>query len=89
MCCRIVFDQENDQHGGNTPIRKNMQHQRPIVCPYIAHEHAEELRNIERLLDRLPLVDELIYEDLIRDVDDPENGRPGLSGSQVLRLFVL
>ncbi len=48
-----------------------MQHQRPIVYPYIAHEHAEELRNIERILDRLPLVDELIYEDLIRDVDDP------------------
>jgi hypothetical protein len=35
------------------------------------------------ILDRLPLVDELIYEDLIRNVDDPENGRPGLSGSQV------
>jgi IS5 family transposase len=41
------------------------------------------------ILDRLPLVDELIYEDLIRNVDDPENGRPGLSGSQVLRLIVL
>ena len=70
-------------------MRKNIQHQRPIVYPYIAHEHAEELRNIARILDRLPLVDELIYEDLIRDVEDPENGRPGLSGSQVLRLIVL
>lgn len=76
-------------HGGNIPLRKNIQHQRPIVYPYIAHEHAEELRKIALILDRLPLVDDLVYEDLVRDVDDPENGRPGLSGSQVLRLIVL
>jgi hypothetical protein len=38
-------------------MRKNIQHQRPIVYPDIAHEHAEELRNIACFLDRLPLVD--------------------------------
>ncbi len=70
-------------------MRKNIQHQLPVVYPYIAHEHAEELRKIGLILDRLPLVDELVYEDLVRNVDDPENGRPGLSGSQVLRLIVL
>ena len=70
-------------------MRKNIQHQRPIVYPYIDHQHAEELRAIDRILDRLPLVDDLIYEDLVRDLDDPENGRPGLTGSQVLRLVVL
>lgn len=70
-------------------MRKNIQHQLPIVYPYIAHEHAEELRKIGLILDRLPLIDELVHADLIRDVDDPENGRRGLSGSQVLRLLVL
>jgi hypothetical protein len=57
-------------------MRKNVQDQRPIINPCIAHEHAEEIRNIERILDRLPLVDELIYEDLIRDIDDSENSFP-------------
>ena len=70
-------------------MRKNIQHQRPIVYPYIDHEHAEELRAIDTILDRLPLVDDLVYEDLVRDLDDPENGRPGLTGSQVLRLLIL
>jgi transposase, IS5 family len=70
-------------------LRMNLQHQLPIVYPYIDHEHAEELRKIGLILDRLPLVDDLVYEDLVRDVDDPQNGRPGLSGAQVLRLIVL
>ncbi len=70
-------------------MRKNIQQQQPIVYPYIDHEHAEELRTIGTILDGLPLVDELVYEDLVRDVCEAHNGRPGLSGSQVLRLLIL
>ena len=70
-------------------MRKKLQHQSPLVYPFIDHEHAEELRKISEIIDRLPYAGGLVYEDLVRDVADVNNGRPGLCGDQVLRLLIL
>ena len=70
-------------------MRKKIQQQFPIVYPFIDHEHAEELQKMSDLLDRMPRVGDLVFEDLTADVAEIDNGRPGLSGDQVLRLLVL
>ena len=70
-------------------MRNKIQDQRPIVYPFIAHEHARELRRISDILDQLPLAGDLVYDDLTSDGPDVSVGRPGLSGDQVLRLLIL
>lgn len=70
-------------------MRKKLHDQRPIVYPFIDHEHARELRKISTILDQLPLAGTLVYDDLVAHGPDVSVGRPGLSGDQVLRLLIL
>ena len=65
-------------------MRNRINKQLPIVY-FIEHEHAEELRQISEILDSFgtELVD-LIHADLIRDVENPDKGREGMSADQVL-----
>jgi len=76
-------------HGGNTPLRNKIQQQKPLVYPFIDHEHARELRRISDLLDQMPEAGALVYDDLVADDPDVTTGRPGLSGDQALRLVIL
>ena len=70
-------------------MRNKIQQQRPLVYPFIDHEHARELRRIGDLLDQMPEAGALVYDDLVADDPDVTTGRPGLSGDQVLRLVIL
>ena len=70
-------------------MRKKIQQQKPIVYPFIDHEHARELRKISDILDQMPLAGDLVYDDLTSDGPNVSVGRPGLSGDQVLRLLIL
>ncbi len=70
-------------------MRNKIQQQLPIVYPFIAHEHARELRKIGDILDQIPEASTLIYDDLIAHRPDTSTGRPGLSGDQALRLFII
>ena len=70
-------------------MRKKIQDQLPIVYPFIAHEHARELRRISDLLDQIPMAATLVYDDLVAHEPDVSTGRPGLSGDEVLRLLIL
>ena len=70
-------------------MRNKIQEQRPIVYPFIDHEHARELRRIGDILDQMPEAGGLVYDDLVAHGPDISTGRPGLSGDQVLRLLLL
>ncbi len=70
-------------------MRNKIQQQLPIVYPFIAHEHARELRRISDILDQIPEASTLVYDDLISHGPNVSTGRPGLTGGQVLRVFLL
>ena len=70
-------------------MRNKIQEQRPIVYPFINHEHGRELRRIGDILDQMPEASGLVYDDLVAHGPDVSTGRPGLSGDQVLRLLLL
>ena len=70
-------------------MRNKIQQQLPIVYPFIAHEHARELRRISDILDQIPEASTLVYDDLIAHGPNVSTGRPGLTGDQALRVLLL
>jgi IS5 family transposase len=70
-------------------LRNKIQQQRSLVYPFIDHEHARELRKISDILDQMPEASSLVYNDLVAHDPLVSTGRPGLSGDQALRLFLL
>ena len=85
----MFLQQTHLPHGGNVPLRNKIQQQLPIVYPFIAHEHARELRKISDILDRIPEASSLVYNDLVAHGPLVSTGRPGLTGDQALRVFLL
>jgi transposase, IS5 family len=72
------------------PMRHTIHKQLPIVSNFIDHEHAEELNQMSQVLDSFGLeLSRMVYEDLIRDIINPEKGRPGMTAEQVLRALVI
>lgn len=61
----------------------------PRSCPaYVDHSHADELREIDRILTDTPELSELVYLDLVRGDIAPDKGRDGMSADQVLRAAI-
>jgi IS5 family transposase len=69
-------------------MRKATRNQLPISLGRSKHGHTKELEEISRILDENPEINELVYADLIRDVD-PDKGNEGLSAEQVLRALIV
>ena len=70
-------------------MRNKIQQQLPIVYPFIAHDHARELRRISDILDQIPEASTLVFADLIAHGPRISTGRPGLTGDQALRALLL
>ena len=60
-----------------------------FVCPDLPHEHARELRSIDKILCENPTFAHLVWEDLQSPRKHRLRGRPGLSAEQVLRMVIL
>ena len=60
-----------------------------FVCPDLPHEHARELRSIDKILCENPTFARLVWEDLQSPRKHRLRGRPGLSAEQVLRMVIL
>ncbi|CAA9316352.1 MAG: Mobile element protein [uncultured Gemmatimonadetes bacterium] len=60
-----------------------------LAQPWIAHSHARELEAISRILDAEGGIAERVGQELVRGVKNPETGRGGMSGDQVLRVLVV
>ncbi|MCD6498512.1 MAG: hypothetical protein J7M25_09475, partial [Deltaproteobacteria bacterium] len=63
-------------------MRKKIRQQLPIVAPAVNHPHASELDMMATLIAQRPEIIDLVYDDLIRGLDDPENGRHGMMTAQ-------
>lgn len=57
--------------------------------PWIAHPHARELEAMSRILDAEGGMAERVGQDLVRGVKNPQTGRGGMSGDQVLRVLMV
>ncbi|MBD0327774.1 MAG: ISNCY family transposase, partial [Pyrinomonadaceae bacterium] len=57
--------------------------------PWIDHPHAREMETISRILDEEPGMAEQVGQDLVRGVKNPQTGRAGMSGDQVLRVLLV
>jgi IS5 family transposase len=65
-------------------------HDQLLLVPQIAcHEHVEELAQMSQVLDRIPEAAERVLADLIAGGINPDKGRKGLSGEQVLRAAIV
>jgi len=85
----MLLPRQHRTHGGNIPLRNKIQEQLLIVYPFITHDHARELRRISDILDQIPEASALVYDDLVSHGPSVSTGRPGLTGDQVLRAFLL
>lgn len=55
----------------------------------IEHPHAAELEKIGEILKLNPAMGELVTQDLIAGVENPDTGARGLTGDQVLRILIV
>ena len=72
-----------------SPVRKNLHSQLPLVPPSIKHDHAQELRAVSDRLDASPEAADLVLADLNRGLKDPTKGREGMAAETVLRALVV
>lgn len=63
--------------------------QKSLTCPEIDHPYAEELWQIEQILQAQDGLQESVTQDLLRGVEHPETGAPGMTGEQVLRALLV
>ena len=69
---------------------------RPRIAPapqlmplYVNRPQARHLRQMSKMLDVHPEMEELVLKDLVRGLKEPEQGRPGMSARKVLRVLVI
>lgn len=70
-------------------MRTSVVDQLPLVPQIAGHQHMEELAQMSRMLDEHPEAAERVLADLIAGGIDPDKGREGLSGEQVLRAIIV
>jgi len=71
-------------------MRNRIRKQLRLVEPSIDHEHAKELHAIRTLIVEHPETIDLIYEDLIRGLSDPDAGRNGMmTAEQVFKVLLI
>ena len=71
-------------------MRNRIRKQLRLVEPSIDHEHAKELIQIRKVIADHPEIGDLVYADLVRNLDDPEAGREGMmTADQVFKVLVV
>jgi len=70
-------------------MRKKNQKQMPLTPRTVDHPHAMELKYISRILDHIPTINELAWQDLTQHVDNVGTGAEGMSAEQVVRCAIV
>ena len=68
-------------------MRQSRENQLPLTPLWPDHQHAQELREISKILDENSKLNERVWQDLSEA--DSTKGAPGMSGEQVLRCGVI
>ena len=69
-------------------MRKKNYEQLPLTASVIDHPRAKELEQISRILDSLPIINEMVLQDLTHGRSNP-SGAEGMTAEQVLRGAIL
>ncbi len=69
-------------------MRKKRRIQMPLLIPHIDHPHAEELRRISDILDSIPTISDMVWQDLTRGAKNA-TGACGMTAEQVLRAKII
>jgi len=70
-------------------MRRTVRDQLPLVPAPLDHEHAHELQAVCASLDAHPEFAKWVQVDLLAGGIDPDRGREGMSGEQVLRALAI
>jgi IS5 family transposase len=70
-------------------MRKRNQKQMPLIPTTVDHLHAMELELISRILDDIPTINELAWQDLAQHVATVGTGAEGMSAEQVVRCAIV
>jgi len=70
-------------------MRKKNQKQMPLTPTKVDHPHAMELELISRILDDIPIINELAWQDLTQNVENFGIGAEGMSAEQVVRCAIV
>lgn len=70
-------------------MRRSVRDQLPLVPAPLAHDHVRELAAVRAILDAHPEFARWVQTDLLAGGVDPDHGRNGMSGEQVLRALVI
>jgi IS5 family transposase len=70
-------------------MREKQCNQMPILIPSIDHPRAEELQRISDILDKNPIISEMVWQDLTREIHTDSAGAHGMSAEQVLRAAIV
>lgn len=70
-------------------MRKKNQKQLPLMITRIDHPHAEELENISQILDKNPIINEWVLQDLTHDKFLTDTGAEGMTAEQVIRAAII
>lgn len=68
---------------------RTVPHQSRLRPVFISHEHSDEYAEIDRLLGECPEAMVAAERDLLTGVTNPETGRQGMTGEQVIRVLVV
>jgi len=69
-------------------MRKKRRIQMPLLITDIEHPHAEELRRISDILDSIPTISDMVWQDLTRGAKNA-TGACGMTAEQVLRAKII
>jgi len=70
-------------------MRKKNQKQMPLMIKSVDHPHSEDLKSIGQILDAHPIINEMVLQDLTRNVVKHDTGARGMSAEQVLRAAII
>jgi IS5 family transposase len=70
-------------------MREKQQDQLPLTVTSVDHPRAEELKRISDILDKYPIISEMVWQDLTKGVKKHQCGAKGMSAEQVLRAAII
>jgi IS5 family transposase len=70
-------------------MRKKNQKQMPLMPSDIEHPRARELDRISKILDSLPIIADMVLQDLTHGVEHRTRGAQGMTAEQVLRAAII
>jgi IS5 family transposase len=71
-------------------MRKTMKKQMPLMITSIEHPHTKELVGISKILDKNPIINEWVLQDLTRNKTTLSNtGAEGMTAEQVIRAAIV